>query len=108
MTNLKQRRRAHSINRRCGAQVKAPKVIPRRDIAEAFNHWVANKRVVIGTNDLELDGLSILNKEPLVLDVTEEGLLVMRPQQECDLSAPFALVSRQPSQEWVRVSLDPR
>ena len=47
MTKLEQRRRAHSINRRVGALVGIPKVMPRRDIVEAFNHWVANKRVVI-------------------------------------------------------------
>lgn len=94
-------------------------MIPRRDIAEAFNHWVANKRVVISGQpacvgiDVTKDGMtfgdvSILSKEPLVLDATAEGLLVIRPQQECDLSAPFALVSRSPEQGWVRVSLDPR
>lgn len=47
MTKLKQRRRAHLINRRSGAPVVAPKVMPLRDIVEAFNHWVANKRSVI-------------------------------------------------------------
>lgn len=117
MTKLKQRRRAHAVNR-CALALRRA-AAPQRDLVGAFNEWSAAKRFRVSEQpacvgiDVTKDGMtfgdvSILSKEPLVLDATAEGLLVIRPQQECDLSAPFALVSRSPEQGWVRVSLDPR
>lgn len=118
MNKLKQRRRAHAVNR-CASGQRRSMVARERDICARFDAWTSVKRFsVSGLTacvgiDVTKDGMtfgdvSILSKEPLVLDATAEGLLVIRPQQECDLSAPFALVSRSPEQGWVRVSLDPR
>lgn len=119
MTKLKQRRRAHSITRRSAIGLRRAVTVSRRDICARFDAWTSVKRFSVSELtacvgiDVTKDGMtfgdvSILSKEPLVLDATAEGLLVIRPQQECDLSAPFALVSRSPEQGWVRVSLDPR
>lgn len=119
MTKLKQRRRAHSINR--GVSCLRRAASPRRDLCAAFNEWSAGKRfrvseqqpVVVNSVDVTAQGalmgdLVILGPQTWMVDATEAGLLELRPQQADDLLNPYALEYRAPEQRWVRSSLGPR
>lgn len=118
MTKLKQRRRAHAVNRCASALRRA--AAPQRDLGAAFNEWSAGKRfrvseqpVVVSSVDVTAQGalmgdVVILGPQTWMVDATEAGLLELRPQQADDLLNPYALEYRAPEQRWVRSSLGPR